>query len=566
MENKEISTENVTEKETFVECPQATDEGGIPVSDEEDNDLLESDQMQTNEMASDEVQSVTLSTTINTIDEMSIAGEISKYIQSNRINLGELENSIDMWAICDAISAAHSGLPDSLLREAFLLVLEGSYAFAQNNPWMRKHIDQLTRIWKREMLSEKSTNRPTKFVSSSAEIEPQKEAPEESVHPTENAAPHSPIPPVTEPKGNEHPQKEQGQVDAEALPTSDPPADFKSRRQRRQAAKRKRALAVMMGVGQMLKQARRTMDTETGQLDVDEDEFGNFTIGGTELTFESWGKLNAITQSEVVHIGERQQQMVPKEQQKSGEEGGANKQQNGGHFQAEEKAMGHKTEKLRRSVKDNSIASSTAGHLRHRTNENKKAANALLEGMAQRFPTVAEVEMPSQNDDEQRPVAASKVSLKKGRKAAKMKRKQKRLEEKDEGELSSSDSEEPTSSEEEEEAANSADEAAAPKKSGARLVASRERRRTRRVDEQKQGVSSAQNLQALLRKCFELRTRIVGKLSIGQKAMFRDYLNKSISGALQHQSQQSQLQQLVHSAANPATDANGDPCPTMPNL
>uniref|UniRef100_A0A183BKN9 PHD-type domain-containing protein n=1 Tax=Globodera pallida TaxID=36090 RepID=A0A183BKN9_GLOPA len=550
------------EKETFILSSNIHSEEGIPVSDEEEENALEFNHLEHNNLASAEARNVP-STTVHVVDGLSVASEISNYIQVNRINLGELDTSIDMWAICDAISAAHSGLPDSLLREAFLLVLDGSYAFAQNNSWIRGHLDTLSRVWKREMTNEKCTNRPTKFVSSSADISSPKSASGECV------ADSARQPTCLGEDGRDQQQPQHAHdvdgsgVAEKALETS------KSRRQRRHVAKRKRALAVMMGVGQML-QARRTLTTEGGQMDVDEDEYGNFSIGGTELTFESWGKLNTIQEADIVHSGDQQQ---PIQDQDSSVNKPQQQQQNG--CRVEEKPE-DKMEKLRQSNTDTNIGSPmTAGEHQKRGGDNDAAATALLRGMAQRYPTVAEVEvpslMPATVDDRRLPpttnAAVAKVPPKKAQKVAKMERKQKRRAEKDEGELSSSDSEEPTSSDEEDndndDFGSSADEAAAAAlQSRTLLVAARERRRMRRVDEQKQGASSAQNLQALLRKCFELRTRIVGKLSIGQKAMFRDCLSKSISGTLQQQSQQPQqhqLQQLIHSVAGkPAADVSAE--------
>jgi hypothetical protein len=45
-------------------------------------------------------------------------------------------------------SAEHGGLPDSLLKDAFHIVLESYYSQAQNNTWQRQQLDKLTRMWK----------------------------------------------------------------------------------------------------------------------------------------------------------------------------------------------------------------------------------------------------------------------------------------------------------------------------------------------------------------------------------------------------------------------------------
>jgi len=36
---------------------------------------------------------------------------------------------------------------------------------------------------------------------------------------------------------------------------------------------------------------------------VKEDEFGNFSIGGMPLSFESWGQLNRVKDNDIVHVG-----------------------------------------------------------------------------------------------------------------------------------------------------------------------------------------------------------------------------------------------------------------------
>lgn len=55
-----------------------------------------------------------------------------------------------------------------------------------------------------------------------------------------------------------------------------------------------------MGVGEVLESARLKFATEEGELDVDEDEYGNFMIGGQELSFEAWGALNKTSEPEIV--------------------------------------------------------------------------------------------------------------------------------------------------------------------------------------------------------------------------------------------------------------------------
>jgi len=56
-----------------------------------------------------------------------------------------------------------------------------------------------------------------------------------------------------------------------------------------------------MGVGEILQHARAKFATEEGELNIDEDAYGNISIGGQELTFESWASLNKIKDSGVVY-------------------------------------------------------------------------------------------------------------------------------------------------------------------------------------------------------------------------------------------------------------------------
>lgn len=56
-----------------------------------------------------------------------------------------------------------------------------------------------------------------------------------------------------------------------------------------------------MGVGQLLEEARIKFATENGELDVEEDEDGIYTIGGQELSFETWGEINKIEDHDIVH-------------------------------------------------------------------------------------------------------------------------------------------------------------------------------------------------------------------------------------------------------------------------
>jgi hypothetical protein len=121
------------------------------------------------------------------------------------------------------------------------------------------------------MLKHKSTPRPTKFVASAtyetaAEADVEKQQEEQPKAAGEDGAS------AQDQGGEQLKQLAQQQQpteggDASAQPQSS--GDWaKLRRQRKQENKRKRALAVIMGVGQMLDHARKKFATEDGELDV----------------------------------------------------------------------------------------------------------------------------------------------------------------------------------------------------------------------------------------------------------------------------------------------------------
>ncbi|CAD5218917.1 unnamed protein product [Bursaphelenchus okinawaensis] len=70
----------------------------------------------------------------------------------------------------------------------------------------------------------------------------------------------------------------------------------KEKRRRKRNTKAGRAL---MGVGKMLEQYRQ-LATEGGNLDIDDNENGNIVIGGSELTFESWGQMTRTNDDDIV--------------------------------------------------------------------------------------------------------------------------------------------------------------------------------------------------------------------------------------------------------------------------
>nr|CAD2159007.1 unnamed protein product [Meloidogyne enterolobii] len=478
------------------------EEQPIPVSDDEETceDTQQQQQDQTYDSFGQQIETHP-NDSFNEIDDISIAGEINDYLLKNNVNFAEFNTVVDMWGFCDAISAQHGGLPDSLLKDAFCIVLEGFLNHAQNNSWQRQHLDNMLRMWKVEMLKSKSTPRPTKFVA----------APFSDTIGTEkqNLDRESTLEKQEEPK-DQTATPEQSQASEEAIKTA--------KRQKREMQRRKRKLAAIMGVGQVLSSARRKMATEDAEVEVKEDEFGNFSIGGMPLSFESWGQLNRVKDNDIVHVG------------------------------------------IEPSPKSNSVSPSHPNGFV----SSQKQQRGL--SMAEKYPTVSEVEMPS-NDIQ--PTTASRIpSTVPGTSASKEVKDLTPVKspippppkEKDEGELSSTEpSDKPTSSEE-----SSDDEsqqksftfkrnAALLKKNiesrpSQRPPQQQERKRIKKDERQQggqQGASSAQNLQQLLQKCFDLRGRIVRKLSIQQKAMFMDLLKQSMAGTLQQGVQNLQQQQAM---------------------
>uniref|UniRef100_A0A915EHD6 Uncharacterized protein n=1 Tax=Ditylenchus dipsaci TaxID=166011 RepID=A0A915EHD6_9BILA len=125
---------------------------------------------------SDVDESLPVPEQMNVIDEISVAHEMNHYMKVNSINWLELSDKEEMWAVCDAISAAHSGLPDSLLKEAFLHLLQGHLNKTpkqkHSNSYLRIHLEGLLRIWNLEVKSDKPTDRATKFIAAPAAYSP----------------------------------------------------------------------------------------------------------------------------------------------------------------------------------------------------------------------------------------------------------------------------------------------------------------------------------------------------------------------------------------------------------
>ncbi|KAK6055104.1 hypothetical protein COOONC_07390 [Cooperia oncophora] len=155
---------------------------------------------------------------------------------------------MELYTMCDAVSAQVGGLPDSVLRPAMLHTLQRHLTEAQT-AWMREHLQDLIKGWKQEVRRETFVDRPTLVQMKAAEYVP--------------VAPSR--------------KRFRGKNSAES-----------------------RAGRVMMGVGALLEAQRQKMVTEEGELEVEEDEQGNIMLGGEALSFESWAKLTKTNQPDIV--------------------------------------------------------------------------------------------------------------------------------------------------------------------------------------------------------------------------------------------------------------------------
>jgi ribosome-binding protein aMBF1 (putative translation factor) len=114
------------------------------------------------------------------------------------------------------------------------------------------------------MIKSKSTPRPTKFVSSSINLANDSAMREEGAEQIEEEKKEKE---EQEPKQRIEKQQQKWNGEEEEV-IKDKAYYARIRRQRKQASKRKRELASMMGVGQLLDHARRKFATEDGELDV----------------------------------------------------------------------------------------------------------------------------------------------------------------------------------------------------------------------------------------------------------------------------------------------------------
>ncbi|XGW26513.1 hypothetical protein V3C99_007257 [Haemonchus contortus] len=182
------------------------------------------------------------------LDEDDVTDMFIKYVTDQRVNWAEITDVMELYTMCDAVSAQIGGLPDSVLRPAMLHTLQRHLTEAQT-AWMREHLQDLIKGWKHEVKKDAFVDRPTLVQMKAAEYVP--------------VAPSR--------------KRLRGKNSAES-----------------------RAGRVLMGVGALLEAQRQKMVTEEGELEVEEDEQGNIMLGGEALSFESWAKLTKTNQPDIV--------------------------------------------------------------------------------------------------------------------------------------------------------------------------------------------------------------------------------------------------------------------------
>ncbi|KAE9414009.1 hypothetical protein Angca_000063, partial [Angiostrongylus cantonensis] len=189
------------------------------------------------------------------LDEDDVTDMFIKYVTAHRVNWAEITDVMELYTICDAVSAQIGGLPDSVLRPAMLHTLQRHLTEAQT-AWMRDHLQFLIKGWKHEVRSEAFVDRPTLVQMKAAEYVP--------------VAPSK-------------------------------------KRFRGKNSAQSRAGRVLMGVGALLEAQRSKhvflylMVTEEGELEVEEDDDGNITLGGEALSFETWAKLTKTNEPDIVY-------------------------------------------------------------------------------------------------------------------------------------------------------------------------------------------------------------------------------------------------------------------------
>ncbi|VDL70879.1 unnamed protein product [Nippostrongylus brasiliensis] len=126
------------------------------------------------------------------LDEDDVTDMFIKYVTDQRVNWAEITDVMELYTMCDAVSAQIGGLPDSVLRPAMLHTLQRHLTEAQS-VWMREHLQDLIksvfvllqerislrvshnevhRNWKQEVRRDSFVDRPTLVQMKAAEYVP----------------------------------------------------------------------------------------------------------------------------------------------------------------------------------------------------------------------------------------------------------------------------------------------------------------------------------------------------------------------------------------------------------
>ncbi|TMS33434.1 hypothetical protein L596_001176 [Steinernema carpocapsae] len=172
------------------------------------------------------------------VKETDVFFRFKNIIRKKRLNWGDIRDNDGLWSLCDDVSRTFGGLPDSLLKETLLKVLE-KHRGGTGHKCTMDHLDGLIKGWKVVVSAEKNVFREG-MVSASAPK-------------------YTPLTP--------------------------------SKRKRGMNETEKREVMKANSMAQFLKRARLQINEAEASMDFNEDDSGNFMIDGEHLSFENWGKI-----------------------------------------------------------------------------------------------------------------------------------------------------------------------------------------------------------------------------------------------------------------------------------
>ncbi|PIO66835.1 hypothetical protein TELCIR_11438 [Teladorsagia circumcincta] len=209
------------------------------------------------------------------LDEDDVTDMFIKYVTDQRVNWAEITDVMELYTMCDAVSAQIGGLPDSVLRPAMLHTLQRHLTEAQT-AWMREHLQDLIKGWKQEVRRDAFVDRPTLVQMKAAEYVP--------VAPSRKRL-----------RGKNSAESRAGRVMMGVGALLEAQRQKGWKQEVRRDAFVDRPTLVQMKAAEYVpvapsRKRLRGMITEEGELEVEEDEQGNIMLGGEALSFESWAK------------------------------------------------------------------------------------------------------------------------------------------------------------------------------------------------------------------------------------------------------------------------------------